>query len=76
MANKTLYRSTTDRRFQGVCGGIAEVYDLDSNLVRAVFFALTFASGIGLWLYIGIVLFVPEGRGAIEEKGEGPAQPR
>ena len=31
---RKLYRSRTERRIAGLCGGISEFYDLDPNLVR------------------------------------------
>jgi len=45
---KRLYRSEEDRILGGVCGGIAEVYNLDPTLVRliTVVFALTGAAEI------------------------------
>ena len=39
MNNQRLTRSTTDSMIGGVCGGIAETYDLDPTLVRIVFVA-------------------------------------
>ncbi len=43
---KRIYRSNTDKKLGGLCGGLAEVFDADPTLVRllAVFFAL--ATGI------------------------------
>ena len=34
---KTLYRSRTDRMIAGVCGGLAEYFDMDVSLVRLIF---------------------------------------
>ncbi len=34
MSNKKLYRSNKDKKICGVCGGIAEYFDIDSTLVR------------------------------------------
>lgn len=31
---KKLYRSRKDRKIAGVCGGIAEYFNIDSTLVR------------------------------------------
>jgi phage shock protein C len=60
-SNKRLYRSTEDRMFAGVCGGIAEYLDVDPTLVRLVFVALTLlSSGSGLIIYIILMLIVPE----------------
>ena len=58
---KRLYRSTQDRMFAGVCGGIGEYLDVDPTLVRLVFVALTLlSSGSGLVIYVILMLIVPE----------------
>lgn len=57
---KRLYRSTQDRMFAGVCGGIAEYLEVDPTLVRLVFVALTFLGGPGIVIYIVLMLIVPE----------------
>jgi phage shock protein C len=57
---KRLYRSTQDRMFAGVCGGIAEYLDVDPTLVRLVFAALTLMGGPGIIIYIVLMLVVPE----------------
>lgn len=60
---KRLYRSTQDRMFAGVCGGIAEYLDVDPTLVRLVFVALTLMGGPGTIIYIVLMLIVPEDPG-------------
>lgn len=58
---KRLYRSTQERMFAGVCGGVAEYLDVDPTLVRLFFVALTLLSGgQGLLIYIVLMLVVPE----------------
>lgn len=60
-SNKRLYRSSEERMFAGVCGGISEYLDVDPTLVRLVFVALTLLSqGAGLVMYIVLMLIVPE----------------
>ncbi len=34
---KKLYRSSTDQKIGGICGGLGESYGLDSNLIRIAF---------------------------------------
>ena len=34
---KKLYLSDSDKKIAGVCGGIAETYEIDPSLVRIVF---------------------------------------
>lgn len=39
---KKLYLSDTDKKIAGVCGGIGEVFNVDSTIVRAI--AVLFAA--------------------------------
>ncbi len=57
---KRLYRSTQNRMFAGVCGGIAEYLDVDPTLVRLAFVALSLMGGPGIPLYIILMLIAPE----------------
>lgn len=62
MANsKKLYRSRTDRKIAGVCGGIAEYLGVDVIVVRLIFVALLLV-GVGpiILLYLIMWLVVPE----------------
>lgn len=56
---KRLTRSQTQRSIAGVCGGIAEYFNVDVTVVRliTVFLGLT---GSGLLLYIAAWLLMPE----------------
>ncbi|MEE1229364.1 MAG: PspC domain-containing protein [Lachnospiraceae bacterium] len=56
---KKLYKSDTDRKISGVCGGLAEYFGIDSTLVRLLFviFALV---GPGVILYIAAALIMPD----------------
>ncbi len=63
MMDKKLYRSTTDRKIAGVCGGLAEHFSLDSNLVRLIGIASIFAGGAGLFVYAVAWVIVPEKSG-------------
>lgn len=58
--SKRLYRSTQDRMFAGVAGGIAEYLEVDPTLVRLFFVALTLMGGPGIIIYIVLMLIVPE----------------
>ncbi|MBZ0291996.1 MAG: PspC domain-containing protein [Anaerolineae bacterium] len=57
---KKLYRSRSNRQIAGVCGGIAEYFDLDPSIVRLAFLAVTLFGGPGLILYIVLAVVVPE----------------
>ena len=62
MATKKLTRST-NKVLAGVCGGIAEYFEIDPTLVRVAYAALSiFSAGFpGLILYILLVLIMPQG---------------
>lgn len=57
---KKLYRSS-DRIVAGVCGGIAEYFDLDPTLIRVLYVFLgLFSVGFpGLLLYIILMILIP-----------------
>lgn len=59
MSNNRLYRSETDRVLGGVCGGIAEVYDVDPTLVRLITLLIVLGTGAGLLVYIVAWLIMP-----------------
>jgi phage shock protein C len=43
---KKLYRSTSQKMLGGVCGGLAEYFDMDVSLVRLGFVAVDLATGL------------------------------
>lgn len=49
--NKKLYRSN-DRKVFGVCGGLAEYFDIDPTIVRLIWILLTLSGGSGAILYL------------------------
>ena len=59
MARK-LYRSRTDRKIWGVCGGLAKHFDMDPTIVRVVFVASLLCGTLGLWVYIIMAIIVPQ----------------
>jgi phage shock protein C len=56
---RKLYRSQTDRKLAGVCGGLAQYFDIDATLIRVLFVAITLF-GAGLVLYLAMWIIVPE----------------
>jgi phage shock protein C len=60
MSAPQLYRSTTDRRIAGVCGGLAEHFNIDPLLVRILFFVFALCATAGVWVYLLLWLLVPE----------------
>ena len=55
-----LRRSTTDRYFAGVAGGLGRHFDIDPTIIRVLLAVLTFFGGAGLLVYGAVWLFVPE----------------
>ena len=59
MDNKKLYRSNTDKKLCGVCGGIAEYFSIDSTIVRLILVALICCAGTGILAYLIAALVMP-----------------
>jgi phage shock protein C len=55
--NKRLYKSSTDRILFGVCGGIAEYFDVDAMIIRLLMlvFALT-GAGVLFYIFAAIIM--------------------
>ncbi len=56
---KKFYRSRTDRKIWGVCGGLAKYFGIDPMIVRIVAVASLFCGTLGFWIYIIMALVVP-----------------
>lgn len=56
---RKLYRSRKDRSIAGVCGGLAEYFDIDSTWVRLLFILFFFLGGSAFLIYIVMWLIVP-----------------
>jgi phage shock protein PspC (stress-responsive transcriptional regulator) len=62
LPGKRLTRSATDRRIAGVCGGIAEYFDVDSTAVRLLWIVLSILIGAvvgGVVAYLIAWLIIP-----------------
>lgn len=57
---KQLYKSNTNKKVAGVCGGIGEYLEIDPTLVRLGFVALSLLAGGGLAVYIIAAIIMPE----------------
>ena len=57
---KQLYKSNTNRKVAGVCGGIGEYLGIDPTLVRLGFIALSLLAGGGLAVYIIAAIIMPD----------------
>lgn len=58
---KKLYRTEgKDAVLAGVCGGIAEYFNVDPNIVRIITAVLIVCAGLSLWVYIIAALILPK----------------
>jgi phage shock protein C len=57
---RTLYRSRTQRMVAGVCGGLAEYFNIDTTVIRVLFLVLTLFGGSGLVVYVVMWIIVPD----------------
>jgi phage shock protein C len=56
---KKFYRSKSDRKLFGVCGGLAKYFDIDSTIVRALAIVSIFFGTLGIWVYLILALISP-----------------
>ncbi len=56
---KKLMRSSTDKKIGGVCGGLADYFDLDPTVIRLVWLLLVLFAGTGLVVYIVLWIVLP-----------------
>jgi phage shock protein PspC (stress-responsive transcriptional regulator) len=70
---KRYYRSRSERRIAGVCGGLGELLDWDPTLVRLGFVFLLLPTGIIplIVVYLAAWAIVPEAEGP----GSAPPDP-
>jgi phage shock protein C len=57
---RKLYRSQTQRMMAGVCGGLAEYFNIDATVMRVLFLILAVFGGSGIVLYIVMWIVVPD----------------
>ncbi len=57
---KQLYRDKQRASIGGVCAGLADYFNLDVTLIRAVFLVALFGFGTGFLLYIILWIVMPE----------------
>lgn len=52
--------SQTDKKLAGVCGGIAEYFDIDPLIVRLAVIIFTLCGGCGILAYLLLWLLAPK----------------
>ncbi len=60
MEPKRLFKSRTNKIIAGVCGGLAEYFDVDPVIMRILFVLLAFFGGSGFILYIACAIIMPK----------------
>ncbi len=60
MGKKRLYKSSTDKKLCGVCGGIAEYFEMDSTIIRLALVLFCILGGSGILAYIIAALVIPD----------------
>ncbi|HCU07582.1 MAG TPA: hypothetical protein DF480_01190, partial [Clostridiales bacterium] len=68
-----LYKSQQDKALFGVCGGIAEYFNVDSLVVRLLFVLFTLVYGAGLLFYLIAALVIPSEPIAGYQQANSPA---
>ena len=57
---KKLYRVEKGSVVAGVCGGIAEYFNVDPSLVRIIAAVLFFAGTLSFWVYLVCAIVLPK----------------
>lgn len=56
---KRLYKIEEGKKLCGVCGGIAEYFDLDPTIIRLLWIILIFCAGTGILAYFIAAIIMP-----------------
>ena len=57
---KRLYKIEEGKKICGVCGGIAEYFDIDPTIVRLLWILLIFCVGTGILAYLVAAIIMPK----------------
>ncbi len=72
--DKKLYRSSSDSKIAGVCGGLGEYFNIDPTIIRIIAVLLIFADGVGLIGYIIAWIVMPKRAMGLEEEVPPPKE--
>ncbi len=59
--SKRLYKSRKNKMIDGVCGGIAEYFNMDPTIVRIITVVIACFKGVGVLAYIIACFVIPYG---------------
>ncbi len=67
---RKLYRSNSDVKLSGVCGGLAEYLNIDATLIRLLWVLVSLFSGVflGILVYVICVFVIPIDNGYIDAR--------
>ena len=57
---KKLYRIKEGKKLAGVCGGLAEFFNIDPTVVRLIWALVVICGGVGILAYIVCAFVIPE----------------
>ena len=61
MEKKRLYKTEGQYKMLcGVCGGIAEYFDIDPTLIRVGWVVAAFMGSLGFWAYVICAIIMPK----------------
>jgi len=70
---KKLYRSSTNKKIAGVCGGLAEYFGIDATIIRVIFVILLLPGGLpGLIPYLILWVVMPLDSTHVNDVNLGP----
>ena len=56
---KRLYRSRTDKKIAGICGGMGKYFGIDPVIFRIIWLLLLLGMGAGLVVYLILWIAIP-----------------
>lgn len=59
MNDKKLYKSES-KMLCGVCGGVAEYFEMDPTIARVLFAMMVLIGGVGVFLYFVLAIIIPK----------------
>ncbi|MBS4535500.1 PspC domain-containing protein [Clostridium sp. D2Q-14] len=66
--SKKLFKSSRDKKIDGVCGGVAEYLEVDPSIIRLIWAITVFVNGIGVFLYIIAAIILPRDVDVVGER--------
>ena len=53
-------KRSADKKIFGVCGGLAEYFDIDPTIIRLIFLVALIVFGTGFLLYLILAIVMPK----------------